>query len=267
MNDAGGDEQRQREVRRWALLQRIVDGLELPMAVLGLAWLALVIVDLVRGLPYPLTLFSTIIWIIFILEFLMEFLIAPNKVRYLQRNWLTAIALVLPVLRVFRVLLLARALGGVRLVRVLGSTYRGMRALGASLGRHGFRYVVALTLVVTFAGAAGMYAFEHNPPQGAGLRSYPEALWWTAMIMTTLGSGYWPQTAEGRVLTLILSLYAFSVFGYVTAAIASFLVGQEAEHPRGKLPSAESINSLRDEIACLREEMRKRNERKSEDGP
>ncbi len=35
-----------------------------------------------------------------------------------------------------------------------------MRALGASMGRRGFGYVVALTMIVTLAGAAGMYAFE-----------------------------------------------------------------------------------------------------------
>ncbi|MHB0939360.1 MAG: ion transporter [Armatimonadota bacterium] len=256
MNEASDNERQRRDIRREALLQQIVDRLELPMAVLGLVWLVLLIVDLVQGLNPLLSIATTVIWVIFILEFLMEFLIAPNKVLYLQRNWLTAIALVVPALRVFRVLLLARALRGVRLVRVLSSTYRGMRALGASLGRHGFRYVVALTLVVTFAGAAGMYAFEHNPPHGTGLRSYPEALWWTAMIMTTLGSAYWPQTAEGRVLTLILSLYAFSVFGYVTAAIASFLVGRETEHAE-KQPAAE----LREEIARLREEVRRLTER------
>lgn len=36
-----------------------------------------------------------------------------------------------------------------------------MKALGASLSRGGFGYVLTLTVLVIFAGAAGMYAFEH----------------------------------------------------------------------------------------------------------
>jgi voltage-gated potassium channel len=27
---------------------------------------------------------------------------------------------------------------------------------------------------------------------------YGNALWWTAMVMTTIGSDYFPKTAEGR---------------------------------------------------------------------
>ena len=149
---------------------------------------------------------------------------------------MTALSLLVPALRAvrivrgLRVLRLARATRGLRLLRVVSSLNRGMSALGDSLSRRGFAYVVALTLLVTVAGAAGMYAFE-SPPTG-GLTSYGEALWWTAMIMTTMGSAYWPQTVEGRVLCVFLSLYAFGVFGYVTATLATFFVGRDAETTR-----------------------------------
>jgi len=95
-----------------------------------------------------------------------------------------------------------------------------------------------------------MYAFERPH-----LRSYPDALWWTAMIMATLGSEYWPKTPEGRILCVILALYAFSVFGYVTAALATFLVGREAEQDEGELAGAKSVTALRQEIARLRDEV------------
>jgi voltage-gated potassium channel len=48
---------------------------------------------------------------------------------------------------------------------------------------------------VLIAGSAGMYAFESNLAGEEGLETYGEALWWTAMILTTVGSQYWPQTA------------------------------------------------------------------------
>jgi voltage-gated potassium channel len=104
---------------------------------------------------------------------------------------------------------------------------------------------------VTLVGAAGMYAFERGAGEG-GIRSYWSALWWTAMVMTTLGSEYWPRTGEGRLLCFLLALYAFSVFGYVTATLATFFIGRDAESAEGEL----AVRELRNEIAALRMELR-----------
>ncbi len=76
------------------------------------------------------------------------------------------------------------------------------------------------------------------------------------MMITTIGSEYFPQTAEGRVLCFILALYGFAVFGYVTATLATFFVGRDAENEDAELPSAHSIAELKTEIRALREEVR-----------
>ena len=124
------------------------------------------------------------------------------------------------------------------------------------MNRRGFRYVAGTTVLVTLAGAAGMFAFENQSPGGRGLNDYASALWWTAMIMTTMGSEYWPQTAEGRVLCLLLSLYAFAMFGYLTATLASYFIGRDAESEEAEVAGARSIEALQREIAALREELR-----------
>src|SRR5581483_8919291 len=56
--------------------------------------------------------------------------LAPSKLHYLKRNWLTAVAVVLPTLRAVRVLRVARALRGMSLLRLLTTLNRGSRALG-----------------------------------------------------------------------------------------------------------------------------------------
>lgn len=112
-----------------------------------------------------------------------------------------------------------------------------------------------LTALITLAGAAGMYAFEKEAPKSPGFDSYGTALWWTAMLMTTMGSDYFPQTAEGRILCFILALYAFAVFGYVTATLATFFIGQDADDDEAEIAGAKSLNSLRDEIIALRTEI------------
>lgn len=255
-------EKRLLDRERLSLLRRIEQKLELPMVILGLVWLVLLVIDLTRGLSPALEMFSTIIWILFLIEFALKLVLAPKKWAFVKRSWLTAISLAVPALRVFRlarvfrILRAARAARGVRLVRVVGSLNRGMRALGATMGRRGFGYVIALTLLVTFAGAAGMYAFENDNPAGRGLNSYGAALWWTTMMMTTMGSEYWPQTPEGRALCILLAIYAFAVFGYVTATIATFFIGRDAESDHGELAGAREIRALRQEIAALRQELR-----------
>ena len=244
------------EAQRLELLERVEAWLETPMVVLGFVWLALLIAEFVWGSSSLFETLGTLIWIVFILDFILKFTLAPRKRFYLRRNLLTIVALFIPALRVFRlaravrVLRLARTARGLRLLRVVTSLNRGMRALSATMGRRRAGYVVLLTLIVTFAGAAGMYAFEQNVT--GGLTSYGGALWWTAMIMLTLGSEYWPQTPEGRILCILLSLYAFGIFGYVTAVLASFFVGRDADGA-GEIAGAKELGLLRAEIAALRE--------------
>ncbi len=245
---------------RYELLHRLEGWLETPMLVLAFVWLVLLVVELIQGESLLFFSLGTIIWVVFIIDFAVKLALAPDKIAYLKGNWLTAISLLLPALRIFRIfrafrlLRLARAGRGLRLVRVVSSLNRGMRALGASLSRRGFGYVIALTLLVTFAGSAGMYAFENEAPGGPN--SYGESLWWTAMIMTTLGSQYWPQTAEGRVLCVFLALYAFGVFGYVTAALATFFVGRDADSSDAEVAGAKQLVAIKDEVSALRDEIR-----------
>lgn len=248
---------REREERLQAL-HELGEWLETPMVVLGFAWLALLVVELTRGLTPALELAGTIVWALFILDFVLRLALAPEKGAFLRANWLTALSLVLPALRfarAFRAVRAARVLGRVRLVKVVGSLNRGMRALGHVLRRRGFGYVVAFTTVVTLVGAAGMYAFERGAGE-SGIQGYWSALWWTAMVMTTLGSEYWPRTGEGRLLCFLLALYAFSVFGYVTATLATFFVGRDAESAEGEVAGERAIRELRAEIAALRTELR-----------
>lgn len=256
--EAENAEELQRE--RYELLRRLDAWLETPMLVLAFVWLALLVLELIRGESDLFFYLGTSIWLVFILDFAISFVLAPVKVAYLKANWLTALSLLLPALRLFRIfrafrlLRLARTGRGLRLFRVVSSLNRGMRALGASLSRRGFGYVLALTVLVTFAGAAGMYALENEATGGP--HSYGESLWWTSMIMTTMGSQYWPQTPEGRVLCVILSLYAAGVFGYVTAALATFFVGRDADSDDAELASAKQLTLLRDEVVALRAEIR-----------
>jgi voltage-gated potassium channel len=238
---------------RTEVLEQLEAWLDTPMLILSFVWLILFIVELTWGLNPFLDTASTTIWILFIFNFLLEFFLAPQKRTYLRRNWLTVCSLALPALRILRVFRIVRAARGFRLLGVMMRTSRGMRSLSASFKRRGFGYVLASTVLVTLIGAAGMYAFEREVQ--SGFESYGVALWWTAMLLTTMGSDYFPQSSEGRILCFVLAVYGFAVFGYVTATIATFFVGRDAEDDAAEIAGTKSIQVLQAEISALRTEI------------
>ena len=142
---------------RWETLDELDEWLRTPMLLLSLAWLIIVLVELLRGSSRLLEIFGTAIWIVFIAEFLLRFTLAPEKLPFLRRNWLTILSLVVPafrLLRGLRFLRAARALRGARLIRIVGTANRSMNALKATLRRRRFGYVLGLTALVVALGAA-----------------------------------------------------------------------------------------------------------------
>ena len=250
-----GDDQ----TERMDALEQLDDWLQTPMIFLSFAWLVLLIVEFVWGNIRLFEIFGTIIWIVFIAEFLVRLTLAPEKSAFLRGNWFTIIALAVPavrLLRAFRIFRVARAARGLRLVRVVGAANRGMNALRTSMGRRGLGYVLGATVLVALLGAAGMLAFEPASEVEGGFKGYGDALWWTAMLLTTIGSAFWPQTVEGRLLGFILSLYGMAVFGYITASLASFFIGQEAKAEESDVAGAHDVAELRREIMLWRSEFR-----------
>lgn len=240
--------EKQLQSERWKLLRSLEILLEGPMIFLGFVWMVLLIVELVWGLPDWLQTTSLGIWVFFIFDFLIKFILAPNKVRFMRRRWLTAVSLLLPALRLFRLVRILQFLRGVRLIRVVSTLNRSMKSLGATMQRRGFSYMVALAVVVIFGGAAGMFAAEKGNP---GFEDYGSTLYWTAMRVITAGSDSWPSTDEGRVLAFILAVFGYAVFGYVTATLATFFIGRDAEEEDAPVAGAKELAEVKAMVEAL----------------
>jgi voltage-gated potassium channel len=219
---------------------------EIPLIILGFCWLVLIIMELSMGLSPLLENLSFTIWIIFILDFIVRFSLAPYKIKYLRSEWITVIALIVPAFRVLRGFVLLKATRSVYLVRVAASIRRGMQILGSVFGRHGFGYIIALTVIIILLGAAGIQALEGK------FENYGDALWWTAMMITTMGTDFWPQTVEGRILCLGLAIYAFAIFGYITATVASFLIEKDKNDKGDYQKLLDELEEIKLEIKSLK---------------
>lgn len=248
--DGGPTERAIRHQRREALQQRIARALDVPLTVLALLMLVLFIVELTVDLSPAwaarLAQAQNVIWLLFIADFAIEFFIAPDKVRYLKNNWLAAISVALPALRSFRLLTAVRVLRGYTLARILTTLNRGIAAAGTIFERGGFGYVLLLTVIVTATAAAGAYFFERDQPD-ATITSPGQALWWAATIMTTINAQLETTTMEGRVIGLLLRVFAMTISGYVTAIIAVYLLGAPARGESG----ADELRALREQVARL----------------
>jgi voltage-gated potassium channel len=248
--------------QRYRWLRAFSERSEILLVGLGFAWLVLLVVELIWHLTPFLESVVLIIWVIFILDFLIRLFLASRKWTFLKQNVLTIVSLFIPAFRVFRVfasLRLLRTIGvirSLRVIRVVTSINRGMRALGRAFDRRAFGYVILLTLMVCFVGAAAMFAFEKET---GAFTNYWDALWWTAMLLTSIASEYWPRTAEGKAVTLFLGIYSLGVLGYFTAMLASFFIGQDANNQKGEIAGAKQIDQIARELKRLREEVAKIN--------
>lgn len=237
----GRDEPVEHAVRREreVLLEHVHQALDGTMVALSIAWVALLVVELAGGgLPPALDAAVWAIWALFVLDFALELVIAPDKRAYLRTHWLTALSLALPAVRIvrafaaLRVLRAARVVRSVGLLRILASINRGLASLRRTAARRGLGYVLAATVLVMLVGAGGMAYFEapaavaREGSTAPAIASYLDALWWTAYAMTT-GATSQPVTAEGRLLGWLLSLYGLAIFGYLTATLASHFIGRE----------------------------------------
>lgn len=223
---------------RHELLRHVDQALTGPIMFLSIVWLAVVIGVLFN--PHDPTLIRAMwaLWAVFVLQFLAEFVIAPVKLDYLRQHWITAVSLLMPAFGVLRVLPIlqmvftAQSGGYFVLLQLLTSTNRGFRAMGRLIHGRGLGYVAGLSVVVIFGGAGGMLFFESPQAVRAvgasgGLTSFGDALWYSAMQITTVGSAYGPVTAQGRILSFLITVFGVSVAGYVTASVATYLVGKD----------------------------------------
>ena len=232
--------------------------LEWPMLFLSFIWLCILIAELASGSWPSLMIVGTGIWLIFILYFCMRLLAADHRMDFVKKNWLFITAILVSALRFFPFLQsypMVRGLTatfGIQVVWIFASADQGMRFLREVLGRRGAGYALALTCVVIVAGAAGMLHFEGDPVDPRSLQTYPEALWWTAMQMTNIGTAYSIRTAGGRILSLGISIYAAGMFGYLTALFATFLIDREIKEPKLEIAHQKSVQEIHDEVVQLR---------------
>jgi len=216
---------------REELRERLDRWLDVPLALASIVLVLLALIELGGELAEPwrgrVAVLGWALWGLFFAEFAVKLALAPSKRAYLKRHPLDVLTLLLPFLRFLRLLRVLRVTRALPVVRLLIFGGRGSGAALALLGRRRLGQLALVSLMVVLLGAALGYVLEVGAP-GAAISGFGDALWWSAALMTTVGSELYPVTPGGRILGFVLALYAVGVFSYFIASIASVFVDLDA---------------------------------------
>lgn len=256
------------QTERRELLDHVQALLEPLMVALGIVFLVLLAVDYgrwARDTRWEGALSTTldVIWIVFLIDFLLRFWIAPAKRAFLRSNWLSALSVALPFLRplrafrALRALRAARATRSLSLIRLLGGVNRGLRLLRHVAASNQLLLIAGMTVLVVVSGAVGIWFFDHGIPESP-IKSFGDALWWSAALVTTMNSEKFAVSIEARVIGILIRIFALSIFGFITATIASYLIGKQAAGQDDGDAVAEQLRALRSEVAQLQSRLEAR---------
>ena len=188
---------------------------------------------------------DTFICAVFLFDFVLSFVRAPNRWRYFFTwGWLDLLSSI-PALdaarwgRLARIVRLSRVLRALRATRVLTTRLMKNRSQSASLA------AVLLALFLIVGSSAAVLHFED--PKDGNIKSAGDAIWWAFTTITTVGYGdKFPLSTEGRVIAALLMTAGVGLFGAFSATLAAWFLTAEGEE------TDRELSALREEIAALR---------------
>ncbi len=212
---------------RHDLVDRIEEITKYPLALLGAAWLVLGIIVVTTSISHTTstalvtTLF--VVWAITLAEYLVRLAITPDTPGYLKRRWAEPATVAVPALQHWHLI------GIERMTLML---HEGELRLEYILKHHSLFRVLIAAAGTLFLGAWAVLLFEEDGQTG-NIHSYPQALWWAIVTVTTVGYGdKYPVSTGGRIVATVLMLVGIGLIGVLTATVASVFMKEHTDSAR-----------------------------------
>jgi voltage-gated potassium channel len=236
---------------RHDLVDRIERVMKYPMFLLGIAWLVIAIVvvstDVTSSASIGLVGTLFVLWAILLVEYLVRLVVTPDRRGYLRRRWVEPATVAVPPLQ------------GWHLVGIEKTTLLVREAqlrVGVILRHHSLFRVLIAAAATLFLGAWLVLLFEQNA-KGSNIHSYPDALWWAIVTVTTVGYGdRYPTTEAARLVAVVLMLLGISLIGVLTATIASMFVKEHTdankeEYQKGHADLGQQLSVISERLADI----------------
>jgi voltage-gated potassium channel len=196
-----------------------------------------------------------LLWCAFVFDFIWRHHLVVDRHPF-WRSWLTWLDVVVvfsfPILITLHIALLGLA-RGVRVLIVVLRFVRGGALLGEAASRAEtffrrgtIKMLLILAFILVIVLAALVWRVESVHP-GSPIHSPEDAMWWAMVTLFTVGYGdLYPKTPEGKIFAVALMLVGISLFGWITAGLASLFVENEDKAKRG---SPEALHDRFDELS------------------
>jgi len=179
------------------------------------------------GVAVGLTLVGWALWVVFVAEFVARLVVAPSRRTFLRRHWWQVVFLLLPFLRVLR---LVRALRVLRTGRVLSSAVRSTRTARSLLGGR-VAWLAVASAITILSSSQLLHAFSDYPSYGAALHA--------AALATIAGEPFGLDDPFARLLEVVLAVYSVVVFATLAGTVGAYFL--ERREPAGRASSLSSV--------------------------
>ncbi|MFD5178495.1 potassium channel family protein [Nocardia sp. NPDC058379] len=186
------------------------------------------------------------IWAVFAVDFAVRLRLSTDRRRFVRKHPLDLLVVLVPP---FRPLRLVRA--ALLLLDTLNRATHPRTRLVTFVGTS--------SLLILLLSSLAFFDAEFGAPDSK-IKSFGDALWWSAVSVTTVGYGdVYPVTAEGRLVSLVLMTLGIGLISFAIGTMTSWVVEQlktvddatdRAERTLAEL--VDEVRELRSEVAELR---------------
>lgn len=173
-----------------------------------------------------LDMYDYILCGLFFIEFCYTLAHSTNKKKYFfTYGWLDLISSI-PLIDSFRVGRFAKLIKMARFLRIAKSSHVIVKSFTRNTKRNTLLLTVTMGSIILCIASILILIFEDN--SSGNIHTAQDALWWSFVTVTTVGYGdFYPVSAAGRIIAGILMLTGISIFGVLTASLASIFIRPE----------------------------------------
>ncbi|WP_103062831.1 ion channel [Actinomyces qiguomingii] len=186
-----------------------------------------------------------IVWAVFAVDYCVRFALASDRPHWFTHHLPDLAVVVLPMLRPLRLVRLLALIGVLR------------RSAGTALRGRITAYTAGSVALLSFVASLAVLDAERAAP-GASITTFPDAVWWSLVTITTVGYGdLVPVTTVGRCTAILLMIGGVAVIGVVTATLASWIVSLVNEESQEQEAATQAqVTALQDQVSALSEQLR-----------
>ncbi|MFC9440012.1 potassium channel family protein [Nocardia sp. NPDC057030] len=186
---------------------------------------------------------DVVIWALFAGDFLMRFGLSTRRWQFLRTHPVELLIVLVPP---FRPLRLVRAA-----VLVLGTLNRHTLTHRTRLSV----FVGSSSVLILFLCSLAFFDAEYGV-EGSKVLNFGDALWWSAVSVTTVGYGdVYPVTVEGRLISLVLMTFGIGIISFAIGTTTSWVIDQLKTVEESADRTDREITVLVEEIRALRAEV------------